>query len=435
MMLPAVVVVISALVFMAVICASEVRERMSSASSGSRGVGAGSAAVTSHEPLLAIVGQEMARFVRQRRFAPVLVTVMFLMYMPLVGQAIAALECRNKPIGGVTFLTSDLTVECWTGSHVAVAVGAVVIGVLMVGVGLPATVFLALRGKKAPPSMQFMSRGYRSDKKWWESVVLVRKTGLVLTASLLTNAATQSASAILLLVTSLWLHARSQPYTLGKFNVLETMSLGCMITTATVSLIYLQAVGGEDVLQTAESDRPTLDAVLDTTVTLLLLGINVVVLLLMAGTVVSGSARCRSAVKACCGKCTPCSRCACCCGGRGRDGVSGGAGRRTSAPGLVGSQRGVLSQSNPMVQSSRPRLMVSPGAGMADSKAGCTKRIAFPPDTAAAAGSSHGVLGAASLASRGGAAACHGDQDDGGRPELRGRVRTSADLRPKSSTK
>jgi hypothetical protein len=307
--------------------------------------------------------EELSRFVKRRRYAPVLVTVMFLLYMPLVGQAIAALECRDQTIGGTTYLASDLTVECWTGGHVAVGIGAVVIGLLMVGVGLPLTVFIALRGKSAPPSMQFMSRGYWPKTQWWESVVLVRKTGLVLTASLLTNAATQSASAILLLVAALWLHARWQPYVLPKFNALESLSLASMITTATVSLIYLQAVGGETVLGIAESQRPTLDTLLDTAVTLVLVGINVLVLLLMAGAVLSGNARIRMVAKTVSRGCRrlPCSMPAGC-GGRCCPWLVGGASssaaaRSTSGPavraGVLGDPSASTTHTNPMAPAAR----------------------------------------------------------------------------------
>jgi hypothetical protein len=75
---------------------------------------------------------------------------------------------------------------------------------------------------------------------WWESVVMVRKAGIVLLAVLVTNPFFQCAGAALLLGGALIANLLQQPYAERLFNLLETASLAAGSATAVVAATLLQ---------------------------------------------------------------------------------------------------------------------------------------------------------------------------------------------------
>ncbi|KAA0149308.1 hypothetical protein FNF29_06013 [Cafeteria roenbergensis] len=218
-----------------------------------------------------------SQFFTQHRYVLTLAIVLFLTYMSLVNLAVNALECHDRPVGGVSYLEADLSVECFAGRHLSVVGGAVAL-LLFVGAGLPLSIFVALRGAVDRPSLRFMSDGYRPGLRWWEALVLLRKMGLVMAASLVTDAPSQVAAAIFVLVPSLVLHVHHKPFEQRRFNVLETLSLSAMIATATLSLVFLRARGGEQAV--LEGREQEVDPALDGIVTGLLVGANGLVMVL-----------------------------------------------------------------------------------------------------------------------------------------------------------
>ena len=212
-------------------------------------------------------------FFASHQYLVALVIVLFLTYMPLVTLAIKALDCYDDFIGGTRYLAADLSVECFAGAHGAVVVGAGLV-MAVVGLGFPAVLVATLRETTPRPSLRFLSDGYREGHRWWEALVLLRKAGLVMAASLVTDAPSQVAAAMLVLVPALWAQLQYRPYTSRRFNTLETLSLLAMILTATLSLVYLRAGSPDD-------DSADVASGLDAAVTLGLLGPNAAVVLLL----------------------------------------------------------------------------------------------------------------------------------------------------------
>ena len=217
----------------------------------------------------------------KRMYASLLVVVLFLTYMPIIGASVKALECHERPIGGVLYLKADLGVECFAGEHLVTVAGAVAGGLCLVGLGLPLMLFVTLRRSTVPQSLLFLAQGYDDARslRWWEGVVLLRKTALVLVASLMDDAITQSAMVILILVGSLGLQLSLLPFKEARFNRLETASLAVVFTTATLSLMYLQATGGD--LEVGERGQ-ALSPAMDVAVTAVLVGINLAMFAVLA---------------------------------------------------------------------------------------------------------------------------------------------------------
>jgi sugar lactone lactonase YvrE len=217
--------------------------------------------------------------------------VLFVAYMPITSASLRALDCYAQPIDGVTYLRADLRVECYTGQHAIARIIAYVVLVL-IGMGFPVGLAYLL-GTATPeqladPAFQntwgFLFHGYKIDNSaapqatlvgrskrnsllaagakvrrwfhsplrglkppaigssrvWWESVVLLRKAGVVLLAVLVSNPYLQCMGATLWLNSFLLLQLHYKPYTKQLFNHLETLGLAASVVTAVVSTALLQ---------------------------------------------------------------------------------------------------------------------------------------------------------------------------------------------------
>ncbi|KAA0172614.1 hypothetical protein FNF27_05841 [Cafeteria roenbergensis] len=102
--------------------------------------------------------QAVAGLTQGHRYVLTLAIVLFLTYMSLVNLAVNALECHDRPVGGVSYLEADLSVECFAGRHWFVVGGAVAL-LLFVGAGLPLSIFVALRGAVDRPLMNIVGGG------------------------------------------------------------------------------------------------------------------------------------------------------------------------------------------------------------------------------------------------------------------------------------
>lgn len=194
----------------------------------------------------------IAGFFRDRKYLASFSFLAFLAYMPMVNQSFQALDCYDEPIDGVSRLQQDLSEECREPFRVFLA--ALVL--LVVGVGLPLGLFLFLRRRTEAELLNprfmdhfgFLFDGYDVHRKlaWWESVVLARKAGIVMLATLVTDAFVQLAGALLLLAGSLWLNERSRPYSKYRFVKVESESLAVLFITAAMSLIYFRDIEDEN---------------------------------------------------------------------------------------------------------------------------------------------------------------------------------------------
>jgi hypothetical protein len=211
--------------------------------------------------------------------------------MSQVSTSIKTLDCYDRTVGGVLYLRDDLSVVCGQGKHVGAVLAAVVWGLGVVGVGFPLAVFCILRPKascsRAADWLEFMSVGYdrRRGMQWWESLVLLRKTALVATAALLSDAATQIAAVQLIVVPALVVHVHMSPFRAASFNFLEGLSLSCIVFTAAVSNLYLHASNGAEAANGLAAEAPP-PAAMEAAITLVLIGANAAVGGVLAAAVV-----------------------------------------------------------------------------------------------------------------------------------------------------
>jgi hypothetical protein len=263
---------------------------------------------------------------RSHRHWATLLFVLFMAYMPITSASLRALDCYSTPVDGVIYLRLDMSVQCYVGQHAVARVVAFLI-LAIVGIGFPLTVawLLGTASKQVLQSESFHNTwgflfdGYRlpvepsnnqlggqkrartsilgiiasptpaataccgragclsSDNLVaWESLVLLRKAGIVSLALLVTNPYLQCVGAVLWMGGFFWLQVRFQPYTTPLFNRLETLSVGASLLTAIISTALLEN-------NAADTESYNMTPV-EWSVTLLLAGMNLTTFALLAGT-------------------------------------------------------------------------------------------------------------------------------------------------------
>lgn len=266
----------------------------------------------SRQPAPLIAGQfslreEIATVRKNGKHVSSLVFLSFLLYMSVTTASLRALHCTDA-IDGVQYLLADLRVACWQGDH---SIARVVAYLTLIGfsLGFPVALFVVvarstrsqLMHRQMRDALGFLYDGYRSGGMlegntrdvnesgrsntcasavsrapccgpvlnavaccrrhvlrvhghimWWESLILLRKAGVVVLAVLVTNPFLQSAGAALWLGAFLMLHVTVQPYENWWLNAAETLSLSAGAATAIISSALLE----HDLSDPAVSGRP-----------------------------------------------------------------------------------------------------------------------------------------------------------------------------------
>jgi sugar lactone lactonase YvrE len=263
------------------------------------------------------------KWLLERRHFATLLFVLFLAYMSIISSSLKTLDCLSRPIDGVYYLRQDLRVSCYTGDQAIASVVAYCV-LLLLGIGFPVGLFYLLSTaspqRLADPQFQstfgFLYGGYRANHSqskapevaqigeiikarkpllpccctfrmkldhlmWWESVVLLRKAGIVLLAVLVTNPYYQCGCATLWLLMFLLLHVQKRPYANELFNGLETLGLVSACATAIISSLLLQYNVSDAAFTSQTVDTMSND---EWGITIVLAVINVSTLCVMAGT-------------------------------------------------------------------------------------------------------------------------------------------------------
>jgi hypothetical protein len=144
------------------------------------------------------------------------------------------------------YLTVDRSIDCDTAQY-ARYFAVSVIFLLAYGFGLPlGTVLVVMAMKRfygenssvVNESFRFMMAGYHSRAWYWEVTMLVKKMGLVVIISFVTDLKLQTYLGMWFLTGFLVLHRYVQPYVVDVCNRLEAFSLVMIITTLNLGLLY-----------------------------------------------------------------------------------------------------------------------------------------------------------------------------------------------------
>jgi alpha-tubulin suppressor-like RCC1 family protein len=234
---------------------------------------------------------------QQRRIQSVFLLMCQLAYMPIVSACLNVFHC-TPAIEGVRYLVSDLRLACEGDTYTVLAISAGVI-LFVVGIGFPAVILFVL--SIADPALLdnptfratwgFLYDGYRRDTRtmckpvtksrrcvvrsgwfpWWESVVLLRKAGIVLLGRLVDVPMLQVTLLSTLIALSFAAHSSYNPYESMWFQRAETVSLLCILISTHLSI--------------AASQLP-IDSGPNIAVTVVMLGINFITIVVLLALVI-----------------------------------------------------------------------------------------------------------------------------------------------------
>ena len=203
------------------------------------------------QPQLPRQPETVRGFVRDtlRELIAPIIFVLNLGYSSIVSSAFTVFACTPEPIAGVRYLVADLTIACNTPAYTAAQVAAGVV-IFAFGFGFPALFAYVLWRRRASLShpetfsrFGFLYDGYKTQRGlfMFESLVMLRKSGVVLLGSVISDAYFQVSGAVVLMSVSLLTLAVLQPFKKRIFNVLEAATVLAVIVTEVVCIFYLRA--------------------------------------------------------------------------------------------------------------------------------------------------------------------------------------------------
>ncbi len=174
------------------------------------------------------------------------IVVLVILHPTLVRQSMFLLMCVE--VEDLYYLRKDVQLQCGTVEHNAMVVFVAVPGILMYVFAWPYTVFMLLHrrkhklhlsgiaGHEARATYGFLYRGYAPARFYWEIIIMLRKTAMVMVATfgLRATVQTQGMLALLVLMLALTGHLIYQPYDEPILDRLEFFGLGA----ATVTLYF-----------------------------------------------------------------------------------------------------------------------------------------------------------------------------------------------------
>ena len=199
--------------------------------------------------LLAIRQRERKKFIKHW-VQTAAVVGLFLMYTSVIKPLLRGLAC--KEIGNVYYMTTDLSIKCYQGDHL-VFIPLAITCLVLYGIGIPAiSIMLLWRWRhtlyrEEAKALQFLHRGYRRERFYWEAVVLARKVIIIsMSIFLFTNEKTsryQSPVASWFFVGCLILHLIFEPFEplteYGRVcHILETAAIVACICTLNAGIIF-----------------------------------------------------------------------------------------------------------------------------------------------------------------------------------------------------
>eukprot|EP00760_Papus_ankaliazontas_P026771 PhM_4_TR3073/c0_g2_i1/m.102582 len=185
------------------------------------------------------------------RFLIVCVTLTFLIYITLVQTCANMLKCDDVvettyelETHTHRFLSVDRSIDCDTDTYRRYF-NIALIFLTIYGLGLPFGTISIVRSMKHMFSEKqvfrmftFMVSGYRTETWYWETTVLVKKMGLVVIISFVTDLKLQTYLGMWFLTMFLAVHWHMQPFSKTLANRLEGFSMTMIISTLNVGLLY-----------------------------------------------------------------------------------------------------------------------------------------------------------------------------------------------------
>lgn len=199
-----------------------------------------------------------------------IIIILFLFYPAIVSYMAESVNCYS--LEGEFRLYNDLEEVCYIGTHLVILVLVSVPGLLVWALGIP---FFALQQLLSFSKLRdsykaysnpshynsmsdrfelkfgFLTSGYQEKFYFWEVLLILRKTLIVLMITLLAplSKGMQSLTTISVLLAFLTVHIKIAPFNDQRLNDLESYSLIVLIITIYFGLYYQSSKGTESLFE------------------------------------------------------------------------------------------------------------------------------------------------------------------------------------------
>lgn len=176
------------------------------------------------------------------------VTVLIFFVLPYITKLMFSLfSCDD--VEGNQYLSTDLSVKCWTTKHRLYALAVALPSLLIWIVIIPplCIVFLWFRRTNLEKEstqlvLGFVYSGFKNNFFFWEFVILYRKVLIILISVFMTSVgAHQLSTAIMAVVFFLFLQIRLSPYIDANINATEVLSLIASFVTALCGFFFVSS--------------------------------------------------------------------------------------------------------------------------------------------------------------------------------------------------
>lgn len=183
----------------------------------------------------------------QNDFVSTLVILLFLIHPNLVKTMFGAFSCKEIDPGEF-WLTDNLDIRCWDGSHVFYSVSVALPSIIVWGIGIPSTcLYFLWKNHRNLESISvrlrfgFLFNGYKNRSYYWEFVILYRKILIICCAVFLANVSTsiQALTVMILLLLCLHIQVQNKPFIGDVLNQMEGRSIFVAAITIYCGLYYL----------------------------------------------------------------------------------------------------------------------------------------------------------------------------------------------------
>lgn len=176
------------------------------------------------------------------------VIVLLLSMQPIVLQSSLQVYPCVEVEPGSLWLLHDMRIACWQGDHSAYALGVALPAILVWCVATPllfwALLYRQRRNLNNPVNIRrigFLYSGYHPRFYFWEFVVVLRKSVMVIIANLMVTV--QNKAQCLVALSALWLFLvlqyKATPFETHRFNRTEFLSLLSSLVTVVAGSLYL----------------------------------------------------------------------------------------------------------------------------------------------------------------------------------------------------
>ena len=175
--------------------------------------------------------------------------ILYILYPTVARQVFKLLACRGGFSDGPTsqYLLYDLSLSCWTGTHLYFTLAIGLPTVLLYILGFPGFTYYILNKTKhrfGDDEIMFrygvLHAGYRHKVFYWEAMISLRKATLIAVSvfTLTWGVQVQAFIGLFVVIGFMAVTIRSMPYENDHLNNLENWSLGMAFVTLYCGLIF-----------------------------------------------------------------------------------------------------------------------------------------------------------------------------------------------------